>query len=189
MLALLPEIDQSLCMSDDSFRLIPASEFATFKCRTRVLERLLAYWDSKRAGRQWPSRADIEPSEIKTLLPHLLLTDITDDPFRVRYRLVGTEIARVSHFDFTGHFLDQLTFDSDDTVDWATFYRAVVKNGLPGFGIVHWKASDAAHRWIEFLICPLSNDGSTVAQCISAEDYEPLNPVEFDSIEHAKRRQ
>jgi hypothetical protein len=176
-------------MSEDSFRLIPASEFATFKCRTRVLERLLSYWDSKRAGRRWPSRADIEPTEMKALLPHIMLTDITYDPFRVRYRLVGTEVARFSHYDFTGHFLDQLAFDSNDAVDWAALYRAVVQTGLPGFGVVHWVAGDAAHRWIEFLICPLSNDGSTVTQCLAAEDYEPLNPIEFDNIERAKRRE
>ena len=175
-------------MSENSFRLIQASEFATFKCRTRILERLLSYCDSKRAGRRCPSRADIEPLEMKSILPYLMLTDITHDPFRVRYRLVGTEVVRVSHFDFTGHFLDQIAFDNDDKIDYEAFYRAVTQSGLPGFGIVHWMAHNVAHRWIEFLICPLSNDSSTTTQCIAAEDYEPLNPIEFDSIERVKRR-
>lgn len=33
------------------------------------LVRLLAYWDSKRQGRCCPARADIDPVEIKELLP------------------------------------------------------------------------------------------------------------------------
>ncbi|HVJ41916.1 MAG TPA: PAS domain-containing protein [Dongiaceae bacterium] len=170
---------------EDSFRLLAADEVANFKCRTRVLERLLAYWQSKRAGRPWPLRADIDPAEIKSLLSHIMLVDISRDPFRVRYRLVGTEIARVAHFDFTGHYLDQLAFESGDAMDWVGCYRQVVDAGLPGFGIVHWQTLNTAYRWIEFLICPLSADGSGVTQCIAAEDYQPLNPTEFDRIGHA----
>jgi len=169
----------------DSFRILTVGEIGSFNCRTRILERLLAYWDLKRAGRTWPLRADIDPADITPLLPHLMLVDITYAPFRVRYRLVGTEIARVAHFDFTGHFLDQLTFESGDAMDWVGCYRQVAETGLPGFGIVHWLSPGAAHRWIEFLICPLSTDGQTITQCISAEDYEPLNPVEFDSLGQA----
>ncbi len=175
-------------MSEDSFRLLAAAEIANFKCRTRVLERLLSYWDQKRAGRRVPARSDIDPIDLKYLLPHLMIVDLTDGPFRVRYRLVGTEIARVAHFDFTGHFLDQLNFESGDTMDWTGCYRQVAENGVPGFGIVHWKTSDVSHRWIEFLICPLSQDESSVTQCIAAEDYEPLNPIELDRVGHAKPR-
>jgi hypothetical protein len=167
----------------DSFRILTAGEIGSFKCRTRVLEQLLAYWDRKREDRAWPMRADIDPADITKLLPHIMLVDIMRLPFRVRYRLVGTEIARMAHFDFTGHFLDQLTFESGDAMDWLGCYRQVAETGLPGFGVVHWLSPGAAHRWVEFLICPLSTDGQTVTQCISAEDYEPLKPVEFDSLD------
>jgi hypothetical protein len=117
-----------------------------------------------------------------------MIVDLTSEPFRARYRLVGTEIARVAHFDFTGHFLDELSFDTDNVIDWIACYRTVAEEGLPGFGTIHWISKGAAHRWIEFLICPLSNDDSTVTQCISIEDYEPLNPIEFDSVDRAKPR-
>jgi hypothetical protein len=117
-----------------------------------------------------------------------MIVDLSRDPFRVRYRLVGTEIVRVSHFDFTGHYLDQLNFESGDPLDWTACYRQVADSGQPGFGIVHWMTNEVAHRWIEFLICPLSNDGSTVTQCLSAEDYESLNPIELDLVEHVKPR-
>ena len=166
----------------DSFRLLTPEEIPYFKCRTRVLEKVLAYWDGKRKGRRWPARPDIDPAEIKPLLPYIMLVDISRDPLRVRYRLVGTEIVRVSHFDFTGRYLDELIFESGETTDWTGFYRQVTEEGRPGFGIVHWQNEGAAHRWIEFLICPLSSDDVTVDKCFSAEAYEPLNPLEFDSI-------
>lgn len=175
-------------MSEDSFRLLAADEIDRFKCRTRILERLLQYWNQKRKDGHLPVRADIDPAEIKVLLPHIMIVDLSNDPFRVRYRLVGTEIVRFSHFDFTGHYLDQLSFESGDTMDWTGCYRQVAESELPGFGIVHWTTNEVAHRWIEFLICPLSNDGSMVTQCISVEDYEPLNPIEFDLVDRAKPR-
>jgi hypothetical protein len=173
---------------EDGFRILTAGEIGSFRCRTPVLERLLAYWDLKRAGRPWPLRADIDPADIKPLLPNIMLVDIMRQPFRVRYRLVGTEIAHVAHFDFTGHFLDQLTFEGGDSMDWAGCYRQVTETGRPGFGTVHWLSPVAAHRWVEFLICPLSTDGASVTQCISGEDYEPLKPSEFDSLDHASSR-
>lgn len=171
-------------VEDDSFHILAAQEISGFKCRAPVLEKLLAYWDAKRAGRPWPLRSEIDPAEIKTLLPNIMLVDITQAPFRVRYRLVGTEIVRFAHFDFTGHFLDELTFDSGEAMDWVDCYRQVCTTGRPGFGMVHWRTLEANFRWIEFLICPLSTNGIDITQCISAEDYEPLNPVEFDSIAH-----
>lgn len=165
----------------DSFHLLAPDEIGQFKCRSPVLAKILGYWDRKRGERRCPGRADIDPTEIKPLLPHVMLVDI-EQPFRVRYRLVGTEITRVARFDFTGRYLDELTFESGDETDWVGFYRQIIDNGQPGFGIVHWKAEGAAHRWIEFLICPLSSDGQRIDKCLSAEAYEPLNPLEFDSI-------
>jgi hypothetical protein len=173
-------------MSEDRFRLLATSEISSFKSRTPILERLLSYWNKKRAGRLAPTRADIDPVEIKKLLSHIMIVDLTTDPFRVRYRLVGTEITKVSHFDFTGHFLDQLSFESGDTMDWTDCYRQVAQSGLPGFGVVHWRTGDISRRWIEFLICPLSNDGITITQCIAAEDYEPLSPMELDRLDRTK---
>jgi hypothetical protein len=175
-------------MSEDRFRLLAATEIPDFTCRTRILERLLAYWDHKRAGRPAPTRAEIDPVEIKHLLSHIMIVDLTTDPFRVRYRLVGTEITKVSHFDFTRHFLDQLNFESGDTMDWTDCYRQVAQSGLPGFGVVHWKTGNVSRRWIEYVICPLSNDSGKISQCISAEDYEPLNPMELDRLDHTKPR-
>jgi hypothetical protein len=45
------------------------------------------YWLAKRGGRAMPARADLEPVEIKKLLPMLVLVDVTADARRFVYRL------------------------------------------------------------------------------------------------------
>src|SRR3954471_8865936 len=52
------------------------------------------YWRGKAAGRAMPYRADIDPAELKPVLPALMLVDVVPDPRRFVYRLVGThEVA------------------------------------------------------------------------------------------------
>lgn len=72
-----------------------------------VLQKLYAYWDAKRAGRPFPSRADIDPLDLRFIIGSLILIDIEPEPLRYRYRLFGTDIARRQRFDMTGKYLDQ----------------------------------------------------------------------------------
>ena len=144
--------------------------------------RLLDYWNGLRGNRPFPSRDEIDPSLLKPILPHIMLVSLEYDPFRAFYRLVGTEIVRFAKFDFTGRYADALRFQNDETVDWTIFYRQVAEDRRPGLGLTYWTVSPELRRWIEFLICPLSSDGTTIDRCIALEDYEPLNLNEIDSL-------
>jgi hypothetical protein len=143
---------------------------------------MVKYWQALRGDRLFPGRDDIDPGAIKNLLPHIMLTGIEHNPFRVFYRLVGTEIVRFARFDFTGCYADALQFQDTEGADWAEFYRAVVAARLPGIGLSHWIVAGNLERWIEFVICPLSSDGSVIDRCIAVEDYEHLNMVEIDTL-------
>jgi hypothetical protein len=150
--------------------------------RSQRCAALLAYWNRQRGDRPFPARAEIDPGELKPLLPHIMMLSAERNPFRVCYRLVGTEIVRFAKFDFTGRYADALVFQDEDEVDWTGFYRTVDRARQPGLGLVYWTVDGTLRRWIEFLICPLSSDGSVVDRFISIEDYEPLNPVEIDTL-------
>lgn len=143
---------------------------------------LLQYWNDLRGDRPFPSRDQIEPGAIKGILPHLMMTAIEYDPFRVFYRLVGTEIVRFAKFDFTNCYADALRFQDTGGADWSDFYRVVVAARQPGVGISHWAVAGDIQRWIEFVICPLSSDGRVIDRCIAVEDYEHLNMVEIDTL-------
>jgi hypothetical protein len=143
---------------------------------------LVKYWNTLRGDRPFPGRDDIDPGAIKSILPHIMLTSIGYDPFRVFYRLVGTEIVRFAKFDFTSCYADALHFQDTEGADWAQFYRVVVEARQPGIGLSHWTVSGNIQRWIEFVICPLSSGGKVIDRCIAAEDYEHLNLTEIDTL-------
>lgn len=74
---------------------------------TPLLRSVHAYWDGKRRGRRMPARADLDPAEIKLLLPHLVLMDVLRDaspdwPLDFRYRLIGTHVDANMNGRYTG---------------------------------------------------------------------------------------
>ncbi len=150
--------------------------------RTARCAALLKYWNALRGDRPLPRRNEIDPGAIKNVLSHTMLTGIEYDPFRVLYRLVGTEIVRHAKFDFTGCYADTLQFQDTEGTDWSDYYRAVIEARQPGLGLTYWTVSGDLPRWVEFIICPLSSDGNVIDRCIAVEDYEPLSIVEVDTL-------
>jgi hypothetical protein len=165
---------------DDTFQVFdPDGE--TPSMRSQRCHMLVKYWNRLRGDRAMPRPDEIDPTDIKSVLPHIMMVGISYDPFRALYRLVGTEIVRFAKHDFTGCYLDSLVFP-DHPKDGTIFYSEVVTARRPGFGVTYWIVEGTAPRWIEFLICPLSSDGNTVDRCIVLEDYEHLNALEVDSL-------
>jgi hypothetical protein len=165
---------------DDSFRLCDPDRGMP-GMRSQRCEMLGQYWNRLRGDRAAPRPDEIDPVEIKSILPHIMMVGISYTPFRALYRLVGTEIVRFAKRDFTGCYLDSLAFP-DHPKDGTLFYREVAEARRPAFGVTYWIVEGTAPRWIEFLICPLSSDGATIDRCIVVEDYEHLNPLEVDSL-------
>src|SRR5688572_2302096 len=67
---------------------------------TAKTKALYAYWQRLQAAGR-PTRASLDPLEMKPYLANLVTGDIEPDPFRVHYQLVGTVIATYSRLDFT----------------------------------------------------------------------------------------
>jgi hypothetical protein len=169
-------------MDEPGFRLLAPAEVAGFACRSRALERLLAYWCRQRGARTMPRRGDIDPADIVELLPHIMMVEMVGAPPRPRYRLVGTAIVEFAQFDFTNQFADELMFQDTAGTDWAGDYHRVAAARTPGFGVSRWLPANSTPHWIEYLICPLSRDGETVGRFISIEDYEPLTAIEREAL-------
>ncbi|HEX7968313.1 MAG TPA: PAS domain-containing protein, partial [Stellaceae bacterium] len=62
---------------------------------------LRAYWESKRRGRHMPSRADIDPIEMKAHLGWIVLADVLPRLADFRLRLVGTLVTQYFLSDST----------------------------------------------------------------------------------------
>jgi hypothetical protein len=96
---------------------------------------LYRYWDSKRAGRAIPARHDIDPAEMRHLLPHLSLVEATIEG-RFRYRLVGTRVVQDLGRDVTGTEVGA----RDPVARDAAFHRRAGFFGLAGEGCRHDRA-------------------------------------------------
>src|SRR5215207_542577 len=73
------------------------------------IRRMHEYWLAKRADRLMPSRADIDPLELRDCLGSLCIVDVTaDTPPRFRFRLDGSNLALSTGFDMTGKFLEEM---------------------------------------------------------------------------------
>ncbi|WP_374385026.1 PAS domain-containing protein [Dongia sp.] len=142
------------------------------------------YWHQKRGDRLMPSRADIDPAEIKPLLPQIIMARIEHDPFRVRYSIVGTACARSAGFDYTGRYLDELMFESESDTDWLQIYAEIVRERKPIAGVCRFRT---AHTEIPYRVgvFPLSSDGHRVDQTISYE-HLTLSLGEMEQVLPAK---
>ncbi|MBI2253767.1 MAG: PAS domain-containing protein [Proteobacteria bacterium] len=136
---------------------------------------LRRWWEAKRGARTMPDRADVDPIELKALLPYLLISECLQDPFNVRYRLVGTVVANITGFDITGRDLASL-LPPDPTEDWMGHYARVYSTRLPVFGYTTVPTIHGDPFTYEFAIFPLSKGGDAADQFIALEDYGRIEP-------------
>lgn len=131
---------------------------------------LYAYWERKRGARRMPARADIDPVDLKRILPNIILAKLERDSRRVRFTLVGTRCVAHAAMDYTNHYLDELDFGCDFDTDWREVYRVLGRERRPIFGLVKTALKDNRACDLAEVLLPLSDDGETVTHCIAAED-------------------
>jgi hypothetical protein len=146
------------------------------------IRQMHAWWLVKRGQRPLPDRLDVDPAELKALLPYILICDCGLDPFRVRYRLIGTRVVEVSGFNFVGRYLDELT-PPDGDEPWAEHYRVAYDSRMPVYGATTVPTMHGDLFRYEFSIFPLTNGGSQVEQFLALEDYGETAPRVQQMIE------
>ena len=70
-----------------------------------ILSDLYSYWNLLRRGANRPLRAHLDPIDIPHLLPYIALVECAEEGRRIRFRLVGTDMAFGS--DPTGRYLHE----------------------------------------------------------------------------------
>ena len=129
------------------------------KCHPDVLK-MLAYWESKRNGRSMPARRDIDPVELKGLLPNIMLVDVVDDERRFVYRLVGTGEVQLRGHDPTGKSVRDGYFAATPTAAEERYQR-ILDTRAPYYEEDNFQMVD---RYIceANLFLPLSEDGEAI---------------------------
>jgi len=102
--------------------------------------------------------------------------EVHHQPFRVRYRVVGTEVARIIGEDFSNRWLDETGWGESSIALNRLLYERVVETRAPAYGlsVVNWQGKpDHAFEWA---ILPLSSGGDPVTHCISLDDLSSISP-------------
>ncbi|MEP2830192.1 MAG: PAS domain-containing protein [Parvibaculum sp.] len=129
------------------------------------------YWRAKAPQGGYPTRADIQPAELRRILPSLSLIDvIEDDEPRLRVRLAGTRLRDYFGVEMTGRHLDE--FDFGDQMDyWDAAYHEVVHGGRPAQGVVPltpWNQPDVFQFWLRL---PLANEDGRIVMVLGHDAF------------------
>jgi hypothetical protein len=123
-----------------------------------------AYWRRKAAGRKLPRRADIDPTEIPHLLPHIRLVDVVG-PGWFRYRLVGTEVRQHHIGDPTGKYLHEvLSPPAGPRI--VAFHDECVCDRRPLYIEMEFDLPTGLRRLSRVLYTPLSENGVAITQLL-----------------------
>jgi hypothetical protein len=127
-----------------------------------------AYWLAKKGTRPFPSRADIQPTEIPKLLPYITLLDVIhEEPVDYRFRIEGDTVERVIGYRRMGRRLSELTSTLGPAYESA--YRHFDEARKAAAPLAYRSQLTGVGRGlfeVEKLIVPLSNDGKRVDQLL-----------------------
>lgn len=146
--------------------------------QSRRIRQFDAYWRGKITTGTVPRRADIDPTELKPLLPWMIIVEIEADPFRVLYRLAGTKVVEMSQYELTGRYLDELEEEEESaefTRQGIAAYHQAWTEQRPVYGTYRWPTPSGSAYQVEFAIFPVSEVG-TAGQCVALEDWG-IDPI------------
>jgi hypothetical protein len=138
------------------------------------------YWRNKMKNGRLPARADIDPSEMKPLLPDIVLLDVEWDPFRVKVRLRGTRAEQFRPKGATNYLDEGTTFDPGRREDYMAEMQFVADNRRAAFARDWITTKFGRVRDIFAGIWPLAADGVKVDMLVVIEDFAGLHAAEFD---------
>lgn len=150
-------------------------EFDPPRSSKPALAFLKDYWDAKRGSRPMPSRADINPAEMKQYIRAIVLVDALPNYADFRYRMIGGDVTQNMLGDATGKTVrEAMARYGEGQADGAVAaYAHMARNHL----IMRLHGSAAwlhlPHLDFDTIHMPLSDDGHTVNMIISAVVFEP----------------
>lgn len=134
------------------------------------------YWKAKCGTRAMPSRADIDPLEMRPWLPGVALIEVNRMPaeasgYELRYRLIGTRPTELRGREVTGLTVRQGYFGASLEAALEN-YRLVVEEKRLVYDWDHTPSQSGFAREGETLLLPLSSDGDTVDMVVVYQEVD-----------------
>ena len=135
------------------------------------LQRLYQDWDDRRQGREFPTRADFAPDELKYILGNLSIVDVTYNPLNFRYRIYGTKLTNRLGKEMTNKSVDEFPSQQHSALARAHFTE-VVEYRVPIAHVrYHLSNKSDSPPECEVLVLPLSDDGKTIDRLMVAFEW------------------
>jgi hypothetical protein len=135
------------------------------------IDRALAYWRDRKGARELPARADLDPLDLASLLPRVMMAEVSHEPLAFRYRVAGTGIGIfVLHGEeLTGKFAHELMPPAFGALIHAHYAEAVARRA-PVLHAIHLRA-ELVDTFYARIILPLSGDGQRIDRLLLVESY------------------
>ena len=139
--------------------------------KSKLVRRLYDWWIANPGAAGIPDRGSFDLIEHRLLMPNVMISDVETEPFRIRYRLVGTKTVANLGVDFTGRYLDELLLPGY-AVPWMEYYRMSYAERRPRMGSITDPTASGSTFVYEFGLFPVTRGGgSEIKQFIALEDY------------------
>lgn len=125
-----------------------------------AFHRLIDHWRQLRGSQKAPLRAQLDPAEIGYELSKLALTEIAHEPFRVRYRVVGSNLTELYGGPMVGRYVGEL-YGPRIRDDATAAYRQVVETAERQYKRRRFRLFSIAFGY-DRLILPLSRTGERI---------------------------
>lgn len=132
---------------------------------------LFGYWHSKCVDGRFPGRGDIQPAELRGLLPSLSLLDVLGpSPLQLRIRLAGTRLRDYIGIEMTGQNFDEFDL-GDQRGYWEAAYREVICASRPAQGVVPLTPWHQPHVFQFWLRLPLADGDGRVVMILGHDAF------------------
>lgn len=149
---------------------------------TPLLRQAYDYWNAQRGSRPMPARADLDPADMRRLLPNIILMDVLHDakpgwPLDFRYRLIGTRADAMMNARYTGKCMSDLEHQQPGSRIWNSLSR-VATGKQPQINRVPYVGPHKEFMSVVDMVMPLSSDGgTTIDMLFCILDFIPREPL------------
>jgi hypothetical protein len=130
----------------------------------------LDYWNAKRGDRAMPARADLDPTEMISFLPNVILIDVLRDPLDFRYRLIGTMVEEHMSMPYTGRRYSEFEGQREGSRIWTCSQRVATEK-QPVRTDVPYIGPKSDFTTIQDVMMPLSSDCESVDVIFIVVEY------------------
>jgi hypothetical protein len=153
-----------------------------------VLAFVLNYWNDKRGERAMPSRGEILPSELRSHLGWIVMTDVLPGLDDFRYRLIGTLVGQYFFRDATGKTIREafVTWPRPAIDGIVAIHRKCARDRavLYTFGQADWM--NQGYEEFHSLYLPLSDDSLNCNVILNAFVFDRAKVLMARAIAQAK---